>query len=470
MNAIISDNKCQAHPKLENDSYCSQCKTLLCIMCNLAHKKSHSDHQIEALTNIIVNISSEIEKLDPTIIAADLVQAETSGVEEKLKIKLFELTKVTETIKTMIMKCVDDWAKPQLDKIVKELEECEEIKNQMKIATEFSQKREKMLESIPELYADRKFAEIIQMKEQVQDIKTNLEKSKGAKEKVIILQEKAKKLRIAFVKEAMEDLNSRVSKLLNPFVLFSYADICAKCCVEMKDANEIHKCSVCMSNEVVFCKNCIIKCDICDKDCCKKCIKLCEKCNSNSICLKCKDEICKNCNYFGGSIMNMSDWKKLSELYGSKIEVISLLFKASRDGFNAKAFHDKCDNKGPTITVVKSSYDKIFGGYADVSWDTRNNWVNSPRNFVFSISQNKIFRERNNHGSSQYNGSNYGPMFESDYLRIGYSQYNWDTNINSNCDSSTSNDYCEAASSRISGSNDNVHFTVKEVEIFQVKI
>jgi len=31
-----------------------------------------------------------------------------------------------------------------------------------------------------------------------------------------------------------------------------------------------------------------------------------------------------------------------------------LLFRASRDGFEAAAFHSKCDNKGPTVTIVKS--------------------------------------------------------------------------------------------------------------------
>ena len=40
-----------------------------------------------------------------------------------------------------------------------------------------------------------------------------------------------------------------------------------------------------------------------------------------------------------------------------------LLFPASRDGFATLAFHSKCDNKGPTVTVVKSG-GNIFGGFA----------------------------------------------------------------------------------------------------------
>ena len=44
-----------------------------------------------------------------------------------------------------------------------------------------------------------------------------------------------------------------------------------------------------------------------------------------------------------------------------------LLFRASRDGFAAAAFHFKCDNKGPTVTIVKSG-NNIFGGFTEVSW------------------------------------------------------------------------------------------------------
>ena len=44
-----------------------------------------------------------------------------------------------------------------------------------------------------------------------------------------------------------------------------------------------------------------------------------------------------------------------------------LLFRASRDGFSASAFHSKCDNKGPTVTVVKSGAN-IFGGFNEKPW------------------------------------------------------------------------------------------------------
>jgi len=45
-----------------------------------------------------------------------------------------------------------------------------------------------------------------------------------------------------------------------------------------------------------------------------------------------------------------------------------LLYRASRDGWAASNFHSCCDNKGPTVTVIKSG-NYIFGGYTEKSWD-----------------------------------------------------------------------------------------------------
>ena len=45
-----------------------------------------------------------------------------------------------------------------------------------------------------------------------------------------------------------------------------------------------------------------------------------------------------------------------------------LLYRASRNGWAASNFHSCCDNKGPTVTVVKSG-NCIFGGYTEKNWD-----------------------------------------------------------------------------------------------------
>ena len=39
--------------------------------------------------------------------------------------------------------------------------------------------------------------------------------------------------------------------------------------------------------------------------------------------------------------------------YGTSSQVWIMLYRGSRDGYSAKQFHDKCDEKGPTLTLVK---------------------------------------------------------------------------------------------------------------------
>ena len=47
-----------------------------------------------------------------------------------------------------------------------------------------------------------------------------------------------------------------------------------------------------------------------------------------------------------------------------------LLYRASRDGWAASNFHSCCDNRGPTVTVVKSG-NYIFGGFTEENWQGR---------------------------------------------------------------------------------------------------
>ena len=65
----------------------------------------------------------------------------------------------------------------------------------------------------------------------------------------------------------------------------------------------------------------------------------------------------------------------------------SLLYRASRDGWEGKNFHSKCDNKGPTLTVIKCTGGYVFGGYANAAWTSNENgsYQASPGSFLFSL-------------------------------------------------------------------------------------
>jgi hypothetical protein len=62
-----------------------------------------------------------------------------------------------------------------------------------------------------------------------------------------------------------------------------------------------------------------------------------------------------------------------------------LVFKGTKDGMTANAFHNSANNKGPTVTVIKSKHGKTFGGFVPESWTSRGSYINSSQTFLFSI-------------------------------------------------------------------------------------
>ena len=67
---------------------------------------------------------------------------------------------------------------------------------------------------------------------------------------------------------------------------------------------------------------------------------------------------------------------------------LSLLYRASRDGHNAAAFHARCDGKGPTLTALRSANGCVFGGFAAVGWASAASpgvWVKAPGSWLFSL-------------------------------------------------------------------------------------
>ena len=47
---------------------------------------------------------------------------------------------------------------------------------------------------------------------------------------------------------------------------------------------------------------------------------------------------------------------------------LSLLYRSSIHNFTFHDFHSRVDNKGPTLTLMKSQNGNVFGGFASISW------------------------------------------------------------------------------------------------------
>eukprot|EP01084_Bolivina_argentea_P018991 35362_1 len=64
---------------------------------------------------------------------------------------------------------------------------------------------------------------------------------------------------------------------------------------------------------------------------------------------------------------------------------LSLLYRWSRDGKNTKSFHDRCDNKGATLSVIHSNYNHVCGGYASTSWTSSGSGKRDENAFLYLI-------------------------------------------------------------------------------------
>ena len=48
-----------------------------------------------------------------------------------------------------------------------------------------------------------------------------------------------------------------------------------------------------------------------------------------------------------------------------------LIYRASEHDYTAMSFHEHCDNATPTLVIIKSDNDCIFGGYTTQTWSGR---------------------------------------------------------------------------------------------------
>lgn len=65
-----------------------------------------------------------------------------------------------------------------------------------------------------------------------------------------------------------------------------------------------------------------------------------------------------------------------------------LSYKISRDGCSAQAFHQQCDDQGPTVTVLYNTNSTIYGGYLSQRWNSNGGYINDIKAFLFRLQYN----------------------------------------------------------------------------------
>ena len=141
-----------------------------------------------------------------------------------------------------------------------------------------------------------------------------------------------------------------------------------------------------------------------------------------------------------------------------------LIYDGKRDGGQSSIFHSLCDNKGPTITFIKTNNKRRIGGFTMKNWDINaNKFIPDDKAFIFDLDLNEkydIVKKEN----AIYSCKGYGPTFGGHH----------DIYLGENfCTDEKSADYCHydstyyKYSSNIKDHN-TVNFICDEIEVFQI--
>jgi hypothetical protein len=79
-------------------------------------------------------------------------------------------------------------------------------------------------------------------------------------------------------------------------------------------------------------------------------------------------------NFLSGSVIinSLSEIDLLRGYMNSNFCTTELLYSGSKDGWSTSFFHNKVDNNGAVICIIRSSNGNVFGGYTKLGFDSSN--------------------------------------------------------------------------------------------------
>jgi len=169
-------------------------------------------------------------------------------------------------------------------------------------------------------------------------------------------------------------------------------------------------------------------------------------------------------------VILLKEWTRPNEKAKVRFE---LLYQGSKNGYTVGAFHGKCDNMGPTITVVESHLGKKFGGYTTISWTSSSSGVNvsDTKSFTFSLTNKMqcLIQDSSKYGKAVYHYSACGPRFGEG---ADFSIYDNCNLLEKGCYSNGNATYklpAEVADPKTFYAGA-YNFAVKEIEVYKVDI
>ena len=141
---------------------------------------------------------------------------------------------------------------------------------------------------------------------------------------------------------------------------------------------------------------------------------------------------------------------------------LKLIYKSSKHGYTAKDFHTKCDNKGPTVTVIRTKDNITFGGFTSINWTDKNEEFADEKSFLFSFDKNRIYKSKTSVENTISCCSNLGPYFEDGI--IIYEDFKQENQHYVDCGQSQWNGF----GNNYELNNGNRYFSIDEIEVFRI--
>ena len=167
-------------------------------------------------------------------------------------------------------------------------------------------------------------------------------------------------------------------------------------------------------------------------------------------------------------VKNAEDKKNLVNWLTSvgNISEINLIYRATRDGDDSDTFFEKCSNKGPTISLIKSGNDRVFGGFTKAEWTDKKGKIKlkDDKAFLFSLDNKEKYKILKPDIAISCYPNNYTLVYGNKDDRYGIRLFNNFLEKN-NYENLASKVYDAPSDYCLSGHN---KFEVQDAEVYQV--
>ena len=136
----------------------------------------------------------------------------------------------------------------------------------------------------------------------------------------------------------------------------------------------------------------------------------------------------------------------------------------STHGYNCEDFHKYCDNKNPTLVLIQTTTNRIFGGFTPLKWNVDEKPLDpNNKTFIFSLDLNKKYKMVNTNKQAIKTSKEFGPDFGNDDIQL---KKNLKQGV---CYADSSCNFIITGGTELTGGKGNQEdFVTKELEVYQI--